>query len=529
MQAFKSYLKDKNAIGIYIILLIASILPALLAVKYIAISPDSMIYALISQEILSGNGLSLPIIYNLTDNYDFINGAVPYVGGPPLLPIFFALLGSVTPQNFWAAQAINMISHVGITIFTFLLMRKLHGNTVIALLTGILVSLSLPMLLNTHHMITESLYISLTVAAVFFMTLSRYSEQHQLGRNLFIASICTSAAVLTRFAGIALLPVFFWGIFVLAKNKNIKLQQASTIMATLLPLITTGALFIRTYIVSGSIHGIPLPSPDRSYLDAFTGTLKMTLLQFGLGERSILIVTIFTVFLILYIIINTPVRRKLLKHVHSGLDLILVLVVSHTAVITHAMAKSQTVFESRYMSPLTPFLFILLIIIVAAAWEMIRLKGFKRLALYGLILSLGLITFGNCYKTYQNSEVVFSKRTGHYRILNSHTYQWLEATYPEKVRITTNRPFHLSFFGDFSTIRLPHRRFNRNYKLPDNMESFLPEKMAEHGSKVLALFEDVNEEYEGNYLSKLFNQRENDENFILVFQSSDGVVYALKE
>ena len=521
-------LKNKYSIFIYIILLISALLPALFAVMHIRISPDAMIYALISQEIISGNGISLPIIYSLKDNYEFINGSVPYVGGPPLLPILFALLGGITPQNFLPAQIINLISHTVISIFTFLLIKKLYDDKVIALLTGILTALSFPLLWNTHHMVTEPLYISLAVAVLYFITLSRHSDQSQL-RNLFIASICTSAAVLTRFAGAALIPVFFWGILVLVKNKNIKLKLTSAILIIIMPLITAGTLFIRTYIISGSLHGIPLPSPNRSYFEAFTGTINMILLQFGLGDRPIMLIAVLAVFFIFFIIVNNNVRQELSKRVHAGLDLIILFIISHTAIITYAMAKSQTVFELRYMSPLVPFLFILCVLAIAVLWEAVRLEGFAALSLYGIILSLGILFSGNLYKTYMNSEALFSKRTGHYRILSSATYNWLKDNYGKDVIITSNRPFHLSFFGGYSTIRLPHRRFNKNYRLPDNMNVYLPDRMSHFGSHVLALFEEADEQYEGSYIAEMFNKRESNDRFVLVLTSSDGVVYKLKE
>lgn len=527
MKPSTTHFQNKHSILIFGILIVSALLPALLAIKNINISPDSMIYSLMSQELLSGNGLSLPIFFNLKDNYDFINGTVPYVGGPPLLPMLFALLGGVTPQSFLPSQIINLTSHVAISIFTFLLMEKLYDNKGIALLTGTLAAISFPLLWNTHRMITEPLYISLAAAVLYFLTLSRHPDQSQL-RNLFIAGVCTSVAVLTRFAGVALIPVFLWGIVISAKNKKLKISTP-TILITVLPLITTGALFMRTYIVSGSMHGIPLPSPNRSYLDAFTGTMKMILLQFGLGDRPIKLIAVLAVLFILYIIVNTNMRRELSRHVHSGLDLIFVFIISHTAIITYAMAKSQTVFESRYMSPLVPFLFILCVLAIAVLWEMVRLKGFSTLSLCGIILSLGILFFGNVYKTHINSEALFSKRTGHYRILNSATYNWLKENYGEDVFITTNRPFHLSFFGGYSTIRLPHRRFNKNYRIPDNMESFLPNRMSKFRSRVLVLFEEADEQYEGSYVTGLFNERRDNDSFILIQEFSDGVIYALKE
>jgi hypothetical protein len=529
MKSYKSYFKNKYAIVIYGILLISAILPALLAVKNIKISPDSMMYALVSQEIISGNGIRLPMIFNLQDNSVFLNGTVPFFLEPPLFPILLALLGGVTPQSFLAAQILNVISHAVISIFTFMLMKRLYDNKGIALLTAILVSVSIPLLLNAHLILSEPLFIALTVAVIYFLILSRYSDQLRFNRNLFIASICTCAAILTRSAGVGLIPVFFWGTYILVKNKNIKLKHVSNIIIIILPFITTGVIFIRAYIMSGSIHGWIPPPPERSYFDAFTGTIKMIFLQFDLGERYITLITIVLVLFMFFLILNTNARRELLKYVHSGLDLIIVFVITYTALITYAMAKSQTVFELRYISPLVPFLFISCVLIIVVIWEMLRLKGFPRLSLCGIILSLSIITFGNCYKTYMKSFEIFSEDLGHYRILNSPTYHWIKENYKENVIIASNRPYHLSFFGGYSTIRLPHKRFENNTPIPDNMESFLPNRMAKLGSQVLALFDVADEQNEGSYIAGLFHDREDDDNFVLMHKFSDGVVYQLRE
>ncbi|MCK5504966.1 MAG: phospholipid carrier-dependent glycosyltransferase [Thermodesulfovibrionia bacterium] len=488
-----------------------------------------MVYALISQEIISGNGISMPMIYSIKDNFDFINGTIPYVGEPPLLPILLALLGGITPESYLAAQILNVISHVAISILTFLLMKKMYDNNGIALLTGILVSFSFPLLKVTNYILSDPLFNALTMALIYFLILSQHSDQNKFNRHLLFASICISAAILTRFAGAALVPVFFWGVFILVKNKSLKLKYIPTILTILLPFITIGVVFTITYILSGSIHGWIAPLPNRSYFDAFTGTMKMILLQFQIGEQYIPIITIFAILFILYITVNANTRRALLNYVHSGADLIIVFIISHTMLITHAMATSQTVFELRYMSPLVPFLFILSVLIIVAVWEVMRLKGFSRLSLCWIVLSLSIITFGNLYKTFMNSEMFLTKRLGHYRILNSHTFNWIKENYGENIIITSNRPYHLSFFGGYSTIRLPHRRFNKNYRIPDNMDSFLPNRMSHFGSRVLALFEEVDEQHEGEYLAGLFNNRTDDKNFILMHKFSDGVVYSLKE
>jgi hypothetical protein len=333
----------------------------------------------------------------------------------------------------------------------------------------------------------------------------------------------------TRFAGTALVPVFFWGILILVLKRNLRLRVVPALTITILPIITAGALFLRTYIISGSIHGIPLPTPGRSYFEAFTGTLKMTLLQFGFSGSFTSMIAVIAVLLITYIVLNASLRKELSKYIGLGLDLIIVFILSHTAIITHAMATSQTVFEPRYMSPLVPFMFILSVLVIGALWETARLRGFTPLSICGIVLSLAILFAGNTYKTFMNSEALFSKRTGHDRILNSATYQWLKANYSDDERITTNRPFHLSFFGGYSTIRLPHRRFNENYRLPDNMEAFLPDRMKHFGSPVIALFEQADETHEGEFIAELFINRKDNGDFVLLHSDLDGVVYRLKE
>lgn len=529
MKPYRTCFENKYVIYIYGILVTSAFLTAFLAVKNIRISPDSMIYALVSEEILSGNGIRLPIIYYLQDNHNFVNGSVPYVGAPPLLPVLFAILGGITPQSFLPAQIINVISHTVISVLSFLLVNKFYNNKAVSLLTGMLVAFSYPLLWDAHHILTESLYIALTLATIYFLIHARHADSNQSIRCLIVAGMCTSAAVLTRFAGIALLPVFFWGAFLLFKNNYLKLKHISAVLTAALPFIVTGALFIVSYMISGSTHGLDTPLPDRSYLSAIAGTMKMIILQFDLGERHVTPIAILAVSCIVYIAANTHARKELSKYIHSGLDLILIFAIAHTVLISHAMARTQTVFELRYMHPLVPFLFISCILIMVTIWETIRIKGFSKLSLCGLILSLGILSAGSCYKTYLNSRVIFSRQAGHYRILNSPTYKWIKENLEEGVVITSNKPFHLSFFGGYSTIRLPHRRFNRNYRIPENMESFLPERMLHFGSHFLVLFEKVDKEHEGDYLAGLFNKRENNDNFILTQQFPDGVVYRMKE
>lgn len=517
--------QNKSEIWIYTVLLLASATAALLAVENIKISPDSMRFGLVSQQILSGNGIRVPII-RLEDNYIPVNGAIPFLDQMPLLPIIFAILGGVTPQNYVPAQIVNVISHLVMTIFTFLLMKN-FCNKYISLLTAILVSFSNPLLLNTHHIWSETLFIALTVATLYFLTLSRQHIRHHFNGRLLMAGSCASAAILTRNAGIALIPVFFWEVFVFVKNKRLEFKYLTNITAIILPIAATMAMFIRNYMISGTLRGYNQASPQRSYIDALTGTIETIYQQFHLSKNVFILIILFMILFMLYIITNAHLRKDVLKYFNAGLDSIIVFQVCYTALIVITMTKQAWRFDLRYVSPLVPFMFITSIFIIVFVLERITFRRFSNLSFIGMILFLIIIATGSLYKTYLNLPE-FSYKQEKYSILDSCIYKWIKENYDKNIIITTNKPYPVSFFRGYSTIALPHKRFDLTIHVPEDMESVLPFRMKKFGSPVLALFEKVEDQYEGSYLTGLFNNRKTNEKFNLAYECSDGVIYNLK-
>ena len=251
--------------------------------------------------------------------------------------------------------------------------------------------------------------------------------------------------------------------------------------------------------------------------------------QFQLGKNGIILILLFIMLFIVYVLINAHLRKGVLKHFNMGLDSIIVFILSYTALIGLTMAKQQWRFELRYVSPLVPFLFISCIFMIVFVLDSVKFKGFSKLSLCVMILFLSVITLGNFYKTFLNLPEFLNKQEKAYSILSSCTYKWLTKSYGKDIMIVTNRPFHLSFFGGYSTIALPHKRFNPGIHVPDNMASVLPERMSKLGAQVLALFEEAEERYEGSYVTELFNKRETNDKFILAHECSDGVVYTLRQ
>jgi hypothetical protein len=518
----------KNKIWIYGVLTILSLLAALVAVKNIKISPDSMRYALISHQILSGNGIRLPII-RLEDNYIPVDGAIPFLEQPPLLPIILAMLGGITPQDLLAAQVLNVICHVVIAVFTFLLMIKIHKNNGIALLTGVLVTTSFPLLRLTHHIWSETTFIAFTVTTMYFVVSYRHSNSLPSCRRLVAAGIFAAASILTRFAGISLISVFLWEILIAIKKKQPYSKLLHIILSISIPVITTIALLTRNQFVSGTIRGVHQIGPDRSYLEALTGTINIIFKQFQLGPRPFMLITIFVVSFFLYILISVDTRKEFFKSSLSGLDSIIIFIFSYTALITATLAEKQPRFELRYAAPLVPFLFIMTSFVIIFLWHRVQLRGFPKLSFYGIILTFCIVIFGNGYKTFINIPEFFYIQEKAYSLLKSRTYNWINEHYQKDVVITTNRPYHLSFFGGYTTLVLPHKRFDPNIRVIDKRDIKLPNRMSDFGSRVLVLFEEAEEKYDGRYLTELFSKREDRDSFILSHEFPDGVVYELKD
>lgn len=499
---------------------------ALLSVNNIKLTPDSFEYGMVSQQIIAGNGIRVPLIW-LESHLEPINGTVPFLLHPPLLPLLLAVLGGVTPHHYLAAQLLNVVCYVIISIFTYFLVKRISTRW-LGMLAAVLVAVSFPMLRVNHFIWTEVLFISLTTATIFFVTGSRDSDHGNVNARLILGSICASAAIMSRYVGVALIPIFIWEVVVLIKNKRVTSKYISSIVSIILPVVTAAALFIRNYLFSGLLRGIDLPEVERSFLSAFKGTAKMIFSQFDLGNRSAAVIIAFALLFLVYVYFNKELRREMSKLFFSGLDVIIIYVLSYTGLIFISMVYKQPNFEVRFMSPLVPYLYILVIVSLYFIWNSLRFRVSSKVLSGGIMLFLCILTVGTLYKTYLQLPYFFDNKDRNYSFLNSCTYKWIAQNYKKDVAIATNEPFRLSFFGGYFVIKLPSSNWDKFTKIPENMDSLLPERMSVLGARSLALFNEIKGEHYGQYLAGLYMNREDHDKFLLVNECEDGVVYELK-
>jgi len=521
----------KRRVLAYIIIIIASLLTGLIAVRNIKISTDSIVYVLTSQQIIAGKGITVPVIW-FEDRIHTTNGAIPMLWQPPLLPLVFAVMGGVSHDNLLPAQVLNLICLISISIFTYLIMDMLLHNGIIALFCGLLVSTSLPLLNVTHHLLSEPLFITFTVAALYFLVVARQSPEGRYIINLYLSSLCAAAAILTRYTGIALIPLFLWEMSLSIIRQKDRIRFRHNFLSAMIPSITILSLFARNYIISGTIRGVNFDqiahAPDRSYISAFTGTIGMLFSQFQLGNRPIAMISVFTGLLLLYLLLHPGSRKELSDILKSGLDLVILFMIIYTVLISIHMAKESPIFDLRFVSPLVPFLFIISILVILFIGRMLSLKGFY-ISSRWIVVSLFMIMLaGNGYKTVSNLKEFSYRQDKIDSFTGSCVFRWVKENYKRDTIITTNEPYYLSFFGGYPTMRLPTRRFYSNAYIPEDMESLLPERMSDVGSRLLVLFNDVREKDYGSYLAGLYQRRENNSNFGLLYECPEGVVYELR-
>jgi multisubunit Na+/H+ antiporter MnhC subunit len=490
-----------------------------------------MRFALVSQQILSGKGLRMPIIGGgeSPDKPDS-SGTVPFLVQPPLLPIVYAIFGGVTPEKVWPAQVLNIFSHIMVAIFSCLIVGRLR-STGVGIATGIAVAFAFPLLDVSHYAWSEPLFIALVITSIWCLMSSRHLKPRW---SYVLGSSCLSAAAIaTRTAGVALLPLFLWEAILMWKNRNRQTNINFNLLWLLIPFVTVGILFTRSYLLSGTIRGFDQPDPERTWCAAIYGIMcdiGGQLGIYGLGDKFLL-GFFFSVPLIFILIFLNSQKDEFFQIFWSGFDLVIVFIAIYTGVIIYTMHKYQPLFERRYTAPLLPFLIISAMVILDFGWRTLLVTRMCKYANHGLMLSLVLIIGLIIYRTYSHPLTLYLENANK-KFVESQTYCWLIKECPARSIVYTNKAFRLAFFGGYPTLRLATREHYPNFHIPDDMQTQLPKSMSEVGARYLILFADrkgLDEKYYGKFISSLSKRENVSDKLTIMYECPDGVVYSLRK
>ena len=197
----------------------------------VVVTPDSLVYRGVSEQLRSGGGITVPFS-TFTSSLSpaevaRFGGAIPLTDQPPLYPALLAALGALGFGFDAAVLTINLAALVAIAASMLGIARRMMTRHAAALsTTGVLLVLSIgPMSFERDAFVSlfasalsEPTMLAFALGALW--ALMRHLDdghlQDGMGWALPVATLLSMAAVLTRFSGVAVpatvaLAVVLWG------------------------------------------------------------------------------------------------------------------------------------------------------------------------------------------------------------------------------------------------------------------------------------------------------------------------------
>jgi 4-amino-4-deoxy-L-arabinose transferase-like glycosyltransferase len=220
-----------DIIGIALLLLISSIVALRIYFRMIGgglgVTPDSLNYLQVAQNILAGNG--------------FVAFDKPFVNEPPGYPIAIAIIalfrsGDVYRGAYWLQAILIVLNTILVGVATWVASRK----KILAMAVGIALFLATGPILRIHATIwSEALFFTLFLSAMFIF--SFYVLRHQW-IFLILTGFAVGLAMIVRYAGITLIVPFLF--YLLLINRQPILYRVRSTIIFSIPVISIFGLWI---------------------------------------------------------------------------------------------------------------------------------------------------------------------------------------------------------------------------------------------------------------------------------------------
>jgi 4-amino-4-deoxy-L-arabinose transferase-like glycosyltransferase len=367
----------------------------------IGISPDSVYYIGGARSLLDGEGFRHPLgdlISHYPPFYPLLLSAISIFGHDPIV------MSRWLNAMIFAAN----IFLTGVIIFR-LLEEKSSSATWLSVVGAILVASSIGML-EIHTMAwTEPLYLLLQLVGLVLLTW--YFDQQNI-ILLLLAGLFIGLALLTRYAGVAIIGTGMVGLILLSKMSFRKRITALIVftLASLLPMVTW---VLRNYIFTGTTanRDFVFHSLNRAHFwEALTTVSSWALIPIS-SPTLIKLVPLILVFmfvggviLILILQARSEHRKSLVAGIPDFPNLIWLFVILiplyiGTLLFTNMFLNTYTPLDRRILSPIYIPIVILVLYFVGIFYHHMRERQFSKILTGGFLIGFTClhILFGYQY------------------------------------------------------------------------------------------------------------------------------------
>lgn len=409
----------------------------------VGLSPDSAIYVAAARNLSQGAGLTVPFGSEIN---------APLAHHAPLYPVLLALwewldIDPVIGARWWQMLlfAANILL-VGMLLWHLLPEQKGWG------LVAAFFTMIAPPLFALHSMAwTEALFLFLSFAGFAFLSVF---FQRTNWASLLLAAISLGLALLTRYAGVALVGTAVIALLLLSHHPW-RVRFSHTLLFTLVSVLPFFLWLVRSRSRGGSIRVLSFHPVNREQLQQGLNTLAgwflipdmlPTLLKFTLlGMLLLALGAAMTIH-----DRRQKEQRPLLQRFPHLLILLLLFAFTYPAFLLFSISffDANTPLDNRILSPLYVTVLILLVYTVALVWRTVR-RPWRQLA--PLLILVSILALGQMWQSalwlrdgYQQG-IGFNSVAWHYspllqavRHLDAETLIYANA--PEPINLHTGRP-----------------------------------------------------------------------------------------
>jgi len=208
----------------------------------ITLTPDSTGYISAAQNFIRTGSM---FHYANSPSWTLVPAIEPYTEQPPGFPLFLVPFLLIFKQPVTAAAVAQSFAIVLLYSAVYVLTQDFGAKPFFQIVCGLVITLFWPLQYVFANVISETLFIALTLWSIHFLVASQSGRQSRY--YWYIALLCAAAASLTRMVGLLMLGVFILASWVRGKSRSSSI--VSSVLFVVGPVI---AWFLRNKILYGS-------------------------------------------------------------------------------------------------------------------------------------------------------------------------------------------------------------------------------------------------------------------------------------